>query len=163
MSRTDTTRSIKKSLFGKLLAGVIALVTFGSAGAAVAAEYIDYWGDDLFLGLAYHRFGCHDDDNVTLSNQEYDGFTTKNYCFAGQAWDAPANAGYAFLGWNFTSGAAQLDSCGTHTNQVYGTPDYAGRSVTCSYNIFTNCNSDCWIREFSRCQGAQLGIFSPCF
>jgi hypothetical protein len=146
-----------------LLSSVAALTIIGSAGAAEAAQYVDYWGDDLFLGLAYHRFGCFDDDNVTLSNQDYDGFTNNRYCFQGAAWDAPDSNGYAYLDYNTTSGKAQLDACGTAANNAYGTPNYAASSTTCSYNIFTNCNSDCWIRKFSSCQGWQIGIESPCF
>jgi hypothetical protein len=146
-----------------LLALVAAVAIVGSSGAALSAQYVDYWGDDLFLGLAYHRFGCFDDDNVILSNQDYDGFTTNRYCYQGQAWNAPQNAGYTYLDWNYASGKPQLDACGTQANNTYGTPNYAARSNTCSYNILTNCNSDCWIRKFSSCQGYQIGIASPCF
>jgi hypothetical protein len=146
-----------------MLALVAAVALVGTSGAALSATYVDYWGDDLFLGLAYHRFGCFDDDNVILSNQDYDGFTTNRYCYQGQAWNAPQNAGYTYLDWNYASSKAQLDSCGTTANNTYGTPNYAARSNTCSYNIFTNCNSDCWIRKFSSCQGHQIGIASPCF
>jgi hypothetical protein len=146
-----------------LLSSLAACVIIGSAGTADAAQqYVDYWGDNLFLGLAYHRFGCLDDDNVTLSNQDYDGFTNNRYCFQGAAWNAP-DANHTFLDWNYASGKAQLDSCGTTANNTYGTPNYAASSNTCSYNIFTNCNSDCWIRRFSSCQGWQIGIASPCF
>lgn len=146
-----------------LLSSLAALTIVGSAGTAEAAQYVDYWGDNLFLGLAYHRFGCFNDDNVTLSNQDYDGFTNNRYCFQGAAWDAPGKAGHTYLDWNNATSKAQLDACGTHTNSVYGTPNYAASSNTCSYNILTNCNSDCWISEFSFCQGWEIGIASPCF
>lgn len=146
-----------------VLASVAALMIVGASGAAQSAQYVDYWGDDLFLGLAYHRFGCYDDDNYILSNQDYDGFTNNRYCYAGRAWNAPESAGYKYLDWNYTSGKAQLDYCGGVTNTAYGTPNYAASSNTCSYNILTNCNSDCWIRKFSSCQGYQIGIASPCF
>jgi hypothetical protein len=146
-----------------MLALVAAVALVGTSGAALSATYVDYWGDNLFLGLAYHRFGCYDDDNVILSNQDYDGFTTNRYCYQGQAWNAPQNAGHTYLDWNYASSKAQLDSCGTTANNAYGTPNYAARSNTCSYNILTNCNSDCWIRRFSSCQGYQIGIASPCF
>ena len=56
-----------------------------------------------------------------------------------------------------------LNTCGGNTNNKYGTPGYAARSNTCSYNIITNCNSDCWIRYFSTCMGDQVGIASTCF
>lgn len=146
-----------------VLASVAALMILGASGAAQSALYVDYWGDDLFLGLAYHRFGCYDDDNKTLADQDYDGFTNNRYCYAGRAWNAPGSAGYTYLDWNYTSGKAQLDYCGGVTNTAYGTPNYAASSNTCSYNILTNCNSDCWIRKFSSCQGYQIGIASPCF
>ena len=48
----------KKMVVKGLLASFAAIATIGSANAAYAAYYVDYWGDDLFLGLAYHRFGC---------------------------------------------------------------------------------------------------------
>ena len=155
---------MKKATLTKcLVSSLAAAAIIGSAGAAEAALYIDYWGDDLFLGLAYHRFGCFDNDTNTLSEQEYDGFTNNNYCIQGASWDNPGANGYVALDWNYTSGKAQLDACGTHTNGVYGTPNYAARSNTCSYNILTNCNSDCWISEFSFCQGWEIAIASPCF
>ncbi len=153
----------KRLIARYLLAPIAALAILTTARAAESALYIDYWGDDLFLGLAYHRFGCYDNDTSILSNQDYDGFTTNRYCYQGAAWDAPGNAGYAYLNWNYATGKAQLDACGASTNTAYGTPNYAARSNTCSYNIFTNCNSDCWIRKFSKCQGKQIGIASPCF
>jgi hypothetical protein len=153
----------KQSIIRYLLASLAAFTILSSAGAVQSATYIAYWGDDLFLGLAYHRFGCYDDDTKILSNQDYDGFTTNRYCYAGLAWNAPQSSGYVFLDWNYASSKAQLDSCGASTNTYYGTPNYAARSTTCSYNILTNCNSDCWIRRFSSCQGYQIGIASPCF
>lgn len=153
----------KKTLIKALAASLAAFAVLGSAGAAEAAYYVDYWGDDLFLGLAYHRFGCLDDDVTITSNQDYDGFTNNRYCFSGQAWNAPGNAGYVYLDWNTTSGATQLNSCGTVANTAYGTANYAASSTTCSYNIATNCNSDCWIRKFSSCQGKQIAIASPCW
>lgn len=160
---TKSGRSSLTRLTQGLLAAIAAAPALGLATEAQAALYVDYWGDDLFGGIAYHRFGCLDDDTNTLSNQDYDGFTNSRFCFAGRAWDALEGDGYAFLDWNYTSGAAQLDACGAHTNEVYDTPNYADRSNSCSYNIFTDCNSDCWIREFSSCQGWEIGIASPCF
>ncbi|HWO22576.1 MAG TPA: hypothetical protein VNO30_27645 [Kofleriaceae bacterium] len=146
-----------------LLAAVAVFAVLGTASAVESATYVDYWGDNLFLGLAYHRFGCFNDDAKTLSDQDYDGFTTNRYCYTNAAWDAPGAAGHTYLDWNYASSKSQLDSCGTVANNTYGTPNYAARSNTCSYNILTNCNSDCWIRRFSSCQGYQIGIASPCF
>jgi len=153
----------KKTMIKGMVASLAALAALGSASAAHAAYYIDYWGDDLFLGLAYHRFGCLSNENTISSNQDYDGFTTKRYCYSGQSSNAPGSAGYVALDWNTTSGAAQLNSCGTQANNTYGTANYAASSTTCSYNILMNCNSDCWIRKFSTCQGRKIGIASPCF
>ena len=140
-----------------------AAMLLGVSLPAAAEEYIDYWGDDLFLGLVYHRFGCHDDLDVTLSDRDYDGFEGRRYCFAGDPWYAPEDAGHRFLDWNVTSGRAELDACGAETNEIFGTEDYDETSSTCSYNIFTECNSDCWIEEFSSCQGYTIGTLSPCF
>lgn len=142
---------------------LVTATVLGASRSAAAEEYIDYWGDDLFLGLVYHRFGCHDDLDVTLSNQDYDGFENDRYCFAGRPWYAPEDAGHTYLGWAVTSGADELDACGAETNESLGTEDYDPTSSTCSYNILTDCNSDCWIREFSTCQGNPIGILSPCF
>lgn len=157
------TQGLEKLMIKGLASSLAALAVVGSASAAHAANYIDYWGDDLFLGLAYHRFGCLSNEYTISSGREYDGFTNDNYCIAGQSSDAPGTAGYTALDWNTTSGAAQLDACGTQANTAYGTPNYSSSSNTCSYNILTNCNSDCWIRRFSQCQGKQIAIASPCF
>ena len=58
-----------------------ALVLVAFAGLAVAAPraeaayYVEYYRDNLFLGLAYHRVGCLTDWTTIQSGQEYDGFT----------------------------------------------------------------------------------------
>ena len=48
-----------------------------------------------------------------------------------------------------------------------GTPNYASSSNTCEYNIATDCNSDCWIKNFSNCvdgaSGSGISIASPCW
>lgn len=155
-------RAGKKLMVKGLLSSLAALAILGSVSTAQAANYVTYWGDNLFLGLAYHRFGCFDNDVTIQSNQDYDGFTNNRYCFAGQAWNAPGAAGHTYLNDNVTSGTAQLNACGTTANNTYGTANYSASSTTCSYNILTNCNSDCWIRKFSSCQGKQIGIASPC-
>jgi len=151
-----------KMMVKGLLSSLAALAVLGSVSTAQAAYYVDYFGDNLFLGLAYHRFGCLDNDVTIQSNRDYDGFTNNRYCYAGQAWNAPQAAGHAYLDYNVTSGAAQLDACGTQANNTYGTANYAATSTTCTYNILINCNSDCWIRKFSSCQGKQIAIASPC-
>jgi len=143
------------------LALVACLSSTVYASTVEAASYVEYYRDNLFLGMAYHRVGCLTDWNTIQSNQDYDGFTTKRYCFAGQgAASVPSGSWYS---WNYAASKAQLDQCGNQANGAYGTPNYASSSNTCSYNIVTNCNSDCWIREFSSCQGYQVPIASPCW
>ena len=135
--------------------------TLGTSVGARAADYIEYYRDNLFLGLAYHRVGCLTDWNTIQADQDYDGFTTKRYCFTGS--DSSSVPGARWYNWNYATGKAQLDQCGQQTNDRYGTPNYAARSNTCNYNILFDCNSDCWIRAFSICQGKQVGIASPCW
>lgn len=133
----------------------------GLVREANSADYVEYYRDNLFLGLAYHRVGCLTDWTTIQANQDYDGFTTKRYCHTGAtSYEVPDGDWYA---WNYATGKAQLDACGAHTNNVYGTPNYAARSNTCSYNILLDCNSDCWIEEFSSCQGREVATASPCW
>lgn len=142
-----------------LTTAVTAALCLGFVAQAGAASYIEYYRDNLFLGLAYHRVGCLTDYKTIQSNQDYDGFTTTRYCVSGASSKSVPNGQWYDV--NTATGKAQLDSCGTQTNTYYGTPNYAARSNTCSYNILTNCNSDCWIRRFSICQGKQVATVSP--
>lgn len=139
----------------------VVFVCLPPLSAAAQQQYVEYYRKNLFLGLAYHRVGCLTDWTSIVSNQDYDGFSTTRYCFNGASSDSVPDG--EWFAWNYASGKAQLDSCGSHTNSVYGTPNYADDSTTCNYNILFDCNSDCWIREFSRCQGSQVSIVSPCF
>jgi hypothetical protein len=132
-----------------------------AASTVDAALYVEYYRDNLFMGLAYHRVGCLTDWNTIQANQDYDGFTTQRYCYQGATAASVPNA--SWYTWNYAASKAQLDACGTQANNEYGTPNYAASSNTCSYNILFDCNSDCWIREFSSCQGYQVGIASPCW
>ena len=133
-------------------------VVFGSIASASAQQlYVEYYRRNLFLGLAYHRVGCLTDWNTIQSNQDYHGFSSRRYCFVGRAEARSAS----FFDWNYAT-EAQLDACGAQTNQRYGTPNYAERSNTCNYNLVSDCNSDCWIRAFSTCQGKRVDIRSPC-
>lgn len=142
-----------------LTSAVTAALCFGFVSEASARDYVEYYRDNLFLGIAYHRIACLTDHTSIRASQEYDGFTTKRYCVAGAtAKSVPDGQWYD---WNYATGKAQLDACGTQTNTYYGTPNYAARSNTCSYNVLTNCNSDCWIRRFSICQGKQVATLSP--
>jgi len=144
---------------------VLGTVTTG-ARAADAAFYLEYYRDNLFLGLAYHRVGCLTDWNTVQSSQDYDGFTNNRYCHAGANPESVPSAswyGYDFLSSSASTAQAQLNTCSNNTNSRYGTPNFAASSNTCGYNIFSNCNSDCWIRYFSTCMGQTIGTLSPCF
>ena len=91
---------------------------------------------------------------------------TNRYCVAGTSSDSVPGGqwfDYHYLSASFSTAQSTLDTCGSRTNSSYGTPGYAARSNTCSYNILTNCNSDCWIRYFSTCNGHTVGTLSPCF
>jgi hypothetical protein len=151
----------------KLILSLVVLGTVAAgARAASASYYVEYFRDNLFAGLAYHRVGCMTDWTTIQSNQDYDGFTNNRYCNAGATAASVPNASwytYEFLGDSFADAQNRLNSCGGNTNSSYGTPDYAASSNTCGYNIFTNCNSDCWIRYFSTCMGQTVGTISPCF
>lgn len=137
------------------------LVSTVAASTVDAALYVEYYRDSLFLGLAYHRVGCLTNWNTIQSDQDYDGFTTKRYCYSGAgAASVPSGSWYT---WNYAQSKSQLDNCGAQANNQYGTPNYAASSNTCSYNILFDCNSDCWIRKFSQCQGYTVGIASPCW
>ena len=145
-----------------IMTSVAALMFLGVFPAeANSAYYVEYYRDNLFLGLAYHRIACLTDWNTIQSNQDYDGFTTQRYCYAGN--DAASVPNGQWYDWNFATGKAQLDSCGSVANNTYDTPNYAARSNSCNYNVLMNCNSDCWIRKFSQCQGKQTSIASPCW
>lgn len=145
---------------------IVFLTIVGTARQAQSDYYIEYYRDNLFLGLAYHRIGCLSNWTTIQSNQDYDGFTNNRYCNTGLTSDSVPNGSwydYQNLGTSFSSAQTRANSCGASTNTAYGTPNYAASSNTCSYNILTNCNSDCWIRRFSGCMGHTVGIVSPCF
>ena len=144
-----------------IMAGIAAIVCLGFAQQSFSQDYIEYYRDNLFIGLAYHRIGCLTDWQTIQANQDYDGFSNTRYCFTGAS--AASVPGGEWYDWNFASSKAQLDACGDHTNAVYDTPNYARRSNSCNYNILFDCNSDCWIEEFSSCQGYEVGTASPCW
>lgn len=145
----------------RLLVAAATAVVMSVAAAAQAAQYVEYYRDNLFLGLAYHRVGCLTDWYTIRASQDYDGFSSKRYCFSGNG--AASVPGGRWFAWNYATGKAQLDACGQQTNDRYGTAGYAARSSTCNYNILFDCNSDCWIKEFSRCQGRRVSVISPCW
>jgi hypothetical protein len=152
--------------------------TTSAAASGSVTYWIDYFKDNLFLGIAYHRVGCMSSWNGTtgtvVSDLDYDFFSDGNYCRRGEHWKSgPESHGTSYmnesfgLGSNFTTAQNTLNSCGNATNSAYGTANYARRSTTCSYNILTNCNSDCGIKHFSNCvdgaSGDGIDIASPCW
>lgn len=132
-----------------------------TASASAQQMYVEYYRSNLFLGLAYHRIGCLTDWTTIRSDQDYDGFSVSRYCYDGSSSEAVPDG--EWFAWNYAEGKAQLDSCGAAANAQYGTPGYSERSQTCNYNVLFNCNSDCWIRAFSSCQGKSVPIASPCW
>lgn len=149
----------------RTLAAAALVTTLVAARPARADYYVEYYRDNLFLGLAYHRIGCLTNWTTIQSNQEYDGFTTSEYCTAGATSNSVPGGSwfdYQYLSTSLSTAQSRLNSCGTSTNNKYGTPNYAARSNTCSYNILTNCNSDCWIRYFSTCVGHTVSTASTC-
>ncbi|HTJ41122.1 MAG TPA: hypothetical protein VL463_03475 [Kofleriaceae bacterium] len=146
----------------------------GSTTTATAGStwYIDYWKNNLFLGIAYHRFGCFSNDMMIVDDKEYDGFTDTDYCRYGQNITDPSTRGgsttymisYMYAGYTWQTIKNWFESCGSKANTDYNTPNYQRRSNSCSYNVITNCNSDCWIRDFSTCEhGSSISIASPCW
>jgi hypothetical protein len=144
-----------------ILSLVVAVTLIAGSGIATAGYYVEYYQDNLFLGLAHHRIGCLSDGNTIQSSQNYDGFTNAQYCTPGTYWWQNQGEG-SWYDWNYSWGQQQLDSCGDAANNDYGTWGYSERSSTCSYNIWCNCNSDCWIKDFSGREGWTVGISSPC-
>ncbi len=162
----------------------------GTATDGSTVEYMDYWKNNLFLGLAYHRIGCLTGSVSVLASQDYDGFSDGNYCRAGYGWNSPSQFGSSttyqislnmevvYGTQTFATMKANADKCAnggtlsdgravTGANVTYNTPGYSYRSTQCSYNVLTNCNSDCWIKNYSNCldgsTGSGISIASPCW
>jgi hypothetical protein len=174
-----------------------------SSRAYAANTEIDYFGTNLFLGIAYHRWGCalngpYSNSIVNASNT-YQGFTQTQYCNAGWTWDQENNSASTYYGYttagnlsdpwlgyyfcyanwdygealNGVSGSALSNSnnychswqSGYSNNSTADrtSRDPSGAANYCSYNVITNCNSDCWIGDFSTKQGAVVPTLSPCF
>lgn len=149
-----------------VMSAFVALGAMSVSEVAHATLYIQYYRDNLFFGLAYHRVGCLTNWRTILDNQDYQGFTSKRYCYSGRS-SASVPDGQIFS-WDYAASKSVADSCGRQTNTRYGTPNYARRSNTCNYNILFDCNSDCWIRYFGGCldgvrsNGFPVPIESPC-
>ena len=119
----------------QILAALAFTATLAATAPARADYYVEYYRDNLFLGLAYHRIGCLTNWATVQSNQEYDGFTTSDYCFAGTSSDSVPSGSwfdYQYLSSSFSAAQSRLDSCGAQTNNRYGTQGYTARSSTCS-------------------------------
>jgi hypothetical protein len=193
----------------KILVSTIVAMTvllsglWGSGRTAHAANTeIDYFGTNLFLGIAYHRWGCalngpYSNSTVTTNNT-YQGFTQAQYCHAGWTWQQTKDSastyygyttagnlsdswlGYYFCYANWDYGEALVGVSGTalansnnychswQSGYVNNSTadrtdrDPSGAANYCSYNVLTNCNSDCWIGDFSTRQGAIVPTLSPC-
>lgn len=154
----------------KLLISAALAATFIVVGpqmeeqSAEATDYIEYYRDNLFLGLAYHRIGCHTNWTTVQNTHEYDGFTTSNYCNVG----ASSNSvpGGEWFDWNYYNSANAQGSpnqANDHANWTYDTPNNQARSNSCSYSVLSDCNSDCWIGEFSNHQGWKVDTASGCW
>ena len=57
---------MRKLTLSLVLVGTLA----GGARAASAAYYVEYYRDNLFAGLAYHRVGCMTDWYTIQSDQD---------------------------------------------------------------------------------------------
>lgn len=79
-----------------------------AASTVDAALYVEYYRDNLFLGLAYHRVGCLTDWNTIQANQDYDGFTNQRYCFQGATAASVPNA--SWYAWSFAT-VETLSAC----------------------------------------------------
>ncbi|MEZ4398653.1 MAG: hypothetical protein R3B06_01445 [Kofleriaceae bacterium] len=151
----------------RLAALAVALVTFAALPSTASAYYVEYYRDNLFLGLAYHRVGCLTDWTTIQSTQEYDGFTTFDYCTAGTSSNSVPSG--EWFDWNYVAGStlsaakSSLDNVGNQANTCYATPNYAARSNVCSYNVLMDCNSDCWMENFSSRQGWTVDTASGCW
>lgn len=190
---------MKKLLLASLVGAFVWILGPSIAGPsrAHAQRTLAYWGNNLFDGLAYHRFGCVLDKpnaypwtQTVQTNNTYQGFSGTQQCYAGTT-SAHMNNDHHYLDqiwWGDQSDAGLTqDYCWAnhdydlrlyywwygykYWNYCFAWTPYGGYSTSyvgsssssCSYNVLTNCNSDCWIRNFSQRQGHQIGISSPCW
>ncbi len=184
-----------------LLAALASLGVCAAAPSEARADStgIAYFGTNLFLGIAYHRWGCAFDSNWNVTtNDTYQGFTQTQYCHAGWSWSSENSSASTYYGYT-TSGNVSDVWLGYYfccANYDYGealtyggngatwqdfchswedSPQYSNNSTAdrtsrdpsgainhCSYNVLTNCNSDCWIGDFSSRQGTVVPTLSPC-
>lgn len=156
----------------KLIVSAVLAMSFVVVGPqleaqqAQATDYIEYYRDNLFLGLAYHRVGCKTNWSTITESFDYDGFTTKRYCYNGATAASVPDAEWYDWNYYWSANAVNGDSphqANDHANWTYATWGNASSSSECSYNIATDCNSDCWIGEFSNHQGWLVDTASPCW
>jgi hypothetical protein len=199
MGKAGLSGSLAAKLVVAAVTGAIAWgFSPGSAHAAGQTE-IDYFGKNLFLGIAYHRYGCglngpYANSTVTTS-YTYQGFTGTEYCYAGWTWDQENAAADTYLGnttagnlsdpwlgyyygyanWDYglavggTDATNSNDYChswmtGYANNDTFNVDSRSasGAPNSCGYSVVSNCNSDCWIQDFSSRQGWTVSISSPC-
>jgi hypothetical protein len=175
-----------------------------TTAARADSPRIDYFGNNLFLGIIYHRYACLSDGKVLTSDNTYQGFAAAHHCVRGTPFEDQLKRADLYLGWTYAESDASLGSHFCEANYDYGLvlsgadpsnsinychskqTQYAnndtlsidnqpthGAPRACAYDIFTNCNSDCWIRDFStRAGGAfdsdgaaipSVAIASPCW
>jgi len=174
---------MRKSIVVLLVAGIVWVVGPRATVSTAHARYVDYYGKNLFLGIAYHRWGCVDDGTNVVNNNTYQGFTGTQYCYQGTNWQNVSSdiylgynsesqgdswMGYYFCYANWDYGMALSGSNAgdwhnfCHSWQSnYGNNDTfgvdsrssSGAPNACSYSVLSNCNSDCWIKDFSQRQG----------
>jgi hypothetical protein len=162
----------------------VSTILLGVAETAQAGT-MRYYGDNLFLGIAYHRVACYTSDNQTISSTvEYDGFArgvfmddhvTEDYCVVGRGVMSPSNSIEVTFGYKSNVSQSTMNSKKELTHDLYGdcsqgsnclcaaSEELQGWSQKCTYNILNNCNSDCWYYAFTYYMGSGQPIASPCW
>ena len=159
---------MKKFLVTFLIAAGLITLARKYENEAHASYCVEFYRDNLVLGLAYHRIGCMTDWTTIQSNKDYDGFTYNRYCYQGTSSNSVPEGewfdGACYGTSTFTAVQNHLNAKNTDTNTCYATPNNQDRSNSCSYNVLTDCNSDCWIRNFSkRAIGWEVANVSGCW
>ncbi len=120
-------------------------------------------------GCASETPGAFTVTNTSVSNRlsTTSGYLTDaylGYYFGAANWDyglplvgASSYTDYRNYSRSLQSGYTNNTTAGVYDRDPSGVPNY------CSYNVLTNCNSDCWIYDFSTRQGATAPTLSPCW
>jgi hypothetical protein len=98
---------------------------------------------------------------TTISGYFSDAWFGLYYAAANYDYGLPL-ANYAGNDWHNYSHSVQSNYANNSTANI-DSRDPSDALNHCSYNILTNCNSDCWIYDFSTRQGATVSTISPCF